>query len=179
MKLVRGHTFRDERGKLVKILNQNSNAPSASKFITHDAYVAISESDVFRGMHRQAKPNGQSKLVTIISGSIIFFALDMHYAKTPILQVARLDASNEEFPNSVITDHESFTGYYTETSGTIVAALSDAPYLPDFEEVINPSLLILKFAGAKIASKIMISKKDMAGNDPPSTDSIDIQLINI
>ena len=176
MKIIRNHDFQDGRGKLVKIFSARDD--QIHSFTVHDAYVAISGANVFRGLHRQSKPKGQSKFITLIEGSIVFFSLEASCNENSILSLARLNADNHEMPNCAVTDRSSFTGYYTETNKTIVSALSDAPYFPEFEEVINPTKLIQIVADKETASKIIISEKDSSGLEPPPLEKIQAVWLN-
>ena len=76
--LLKGEVYKDSRGYfyeaynkkyLNKLLNINLN------FMQDN--ISFSKSGVFRGLHLQKKPFEQGKLVRVISGSIIDFALDL------------------------------------------------------------------------------------------------------
>lgn len=58
----RSDKFNDFLGREVNFIQENES---------------ISEKDVFRGLHFQSSPEPQSKLVRVVSGSIIDFAVDL------------------------------------------------------------------------------------------------------
>lgn len=67
----------DNRGSFTKVFSNNVFVQNGIKFLPKEIYYSISRKDVIRGMHFQTPPVDHSKLVFVISGSIIDVVLDI------------------------------------------------------------------------------------------------------
>lgn len=74
--LIKGKRFHDERGFFSETYNERVFSELGLPHFVQDN-LSLSKKGVFRGMHWQAPPHAQGKLVTCLSGSIVDFVLDI------------------------------------------------------------------------------------------------------
>ena len=76
--LLTPEVYKDERGYFYELWNQrNFNHILDENIIFHQDNISLSKKGVIRGLHYQANPNLQSKLVTCRKGSIFDVAIDL------------------------------------------------------------------------------------------------------
>jgi len=76
--LIRPAVFKDNRGCFFESWNAHKFNASIGQEITFvQDNVSISKADVIRGLHYQIPPSAQSKLIRVVSGSILDIAVDI------------------------------------------------------------------------------------------------------
>ena len=76
--LIRPTVFNDNRGCFFESWNAHKfNAAVGMEITFVQDNVSISNADVIRGLHYQIPPSAQSKLIRVVSGSILDIALDI------------------------------------------------------------------------------------------------------
>lgn len=76
--LVRPAVFKDKRGCFYESWNSRKfNAAIGKEIIFVQDNVSISKVGVIRGLHYQTSPSAQSKLIRVVSGSILDIAVDI------------------------------------------------------------------------------------------------------
>ena len=76
--LVRPAVFKDKRGCFYESWNSRKfNAAIGKEIIFVQDNLSISKVGVIRGLHYQTSPSAQSKLIRVVSGSILDIAVDI------------------------------------------------------------------------------------------------------
>lgn len=134
--LIKGKTYIDKRGyffeaynkvRLNKLLNLNNC------FIQDNT--SFSKSGVFRGFHLQKKPYEQAKLIRVISGSIIDFALDLRLSSVTFGQHVAVNLNSSE--NEQLWIPKGFAHGFYALEDSIVSYKTDQEYVPKNEITIN------------------------------------------
>ena len=74
---VKNIVAEDNRGAFIKKYHLDDFSNSGIDFSLREQYYSISQKDVVRGMHFQAPPFDHSKLVYVISGSVLDVVIDL------------------------------------------------------------------------------------------------------
>lgn len=77
LKVVEPNIFEDNRGKFVKIFNDNFFKEFAIDIKIKESYYSISQKNVIRGMHFQLPPFDHTKIVYVPFGKILDVVLDI------------------------------------------------------------------------------------------------------
>ena len=77
VKFVNIKKFDDERGFFEELYRSNIFAKSGIDHKFNQINLSFSKRNVFRGFHFQRNPEPQGKLVTVVSGKIIDYAVDL------------------------------------------------------------------------------------------------------
>ena len=103
--------------------------------------ISFSHKNTLRGLHYQS-PNkrAQTKLITVISGSIIDVVLDIdpdsenygHWIKY------ELSAEDTSLPNQIYIPNHYAHGFLVTSESAIVSYLTDELYQPEAERCIHP-----------------------------------------
>jgi len=129
--LRKGQAFSDMRGVFSPtVLVNHNNEPMWVQ--TNVSYNALSRT--FRGMHLQRSPHAQTKLVKVISGSIIDFIVDLNEGSDAYMEV---QSFNLESGDELIVPKGFAHGFITLLDNTVVQYLVDAPYVPEADVSIN------------------------------------------
>ena len=91
--LVRPAVFKDKRGCFYESWNSRKfNAAIGKEIIFVQDNLSISKVGVIRGLHYQTSPSAQSKLIRVVSGSILDIAVDIHEQNplAPIIAILTL-----------------------------------------------------------------------------------------
>ena len=67
----------DARGSFLKIFHQPTFAAAGFDFVSREDFHSVSRRGVLRGMHFQAPPAAQTKLVTCLRGRLLDVILDL------------------------------------------------------------------------------------------------------
>ncbi|MBT2562747.1 dTDP-4-dehydrorhamnose 3,5-epimerase family protein [Pedobacter sp. ISL-64] len=71
------NSFLDNRGEFVKTIHKETFLEKELDYIFTESFYSISNKNVIRGMHFQVPPKDHSKLVYVVTGSIIDVVLDI------------------------------------------------------------------------------------------------------
>lgn len=74
--LLKPHVYEDERGYFMESYNQKKVEILIKAHFVQDNE-SVSKKNVLRGLHFQAPPHGQSKLIRVVKGSILDVAVDL------------------------------------------------------------------------------------------------------
>lgn len=163
--------YSDERGSLTKLLPKGFDT---SHFPIQDAYIAESFGNIFRGLHRQMSPYGQTKIFSVIDGSIILFALRTDHDPTLYIQTVE-SLSQEQKSFNYLISSDSFSGYYVTSDSAKVAVLSSGHYLSQHEQLINPNSIISLVPELR-DQLIILSDKDSTSPLYPTSN---IKVVNL
>ncbi|MDQ0637087.1 dTDP-4-dehydrorhamnose 3,5-epimerase [Pedobacter sp. W3I1] len=71
------NSFLDNRGEFVKTIHKETFLEKNLNYVFTESFYSISNKNVIRGMHFQVPPEDHSKLVYVVTGSIIDVILDI------------------------------------------------------------------------------------------------------
>jgi dTDP-4-dehydrorhamnose 3,5-epimerase len=95
VKIIRGNRFHDERGFFTETYKQSEYLSAGlPKFVQDN--LSESSRGVIRGLHWQASPHGQGKLVTCITGKILDVAVDIRLESASFGEYAAVELSSAE-----------------------------------------------------------------------------------
>ena len=66
----------DERGDFCKVFHENSKVGPLN-FVVNEVFTTVSKIGVVRGLHFQLPPKSQSKLITVLQGSVFEVYVDL------------------------------------------------------------------------------------------------------
>jgi dTDP-4-dehydrorhamnose 3,5-epimerase-like enzyme len=139
----------DERGYLRKpIISKLINDGNFLKFA--DVYVAVSNKNIFRGLHYQIEPHQQRKYFIVLKGIVTFYCYDL--INQDILQFT-LD---ENSTDALFIPHMWASGYHAKADINQVFFSSPDAYVPESERVI--SCTVIKDLDISL---LKLSKKDL------------------
>jgi dTDP-4-dehydrorhamnose 3,5-epimerase len=156
LELIKKNIFYDERGIFAPLSLESFSWVQSNISVNPKIFT-------LRGLHFQKQPFAQSKLIKVISGSIIDFVIDINPNSSTYLKVNifDMDAGDELFvPNNYAH------GFLTLEKNTIVQYLVDNIYNPESEGIIPwikfPEINE-KFNSIKdfIPEKIVIKERDL------------------
>lgn len=134
--LIKGKIFTDDRGYFYESYNSsylNKILSLDIEFIQDNT--SFSKSGVFRGFHLQKKPYEQGKLVRVISGSIIDFALDLRPFSNTFGQYISIQLSSQD--NHMFWIPKGFAHGFYALKDSVVTYKIDEEYSPSDEIIIN------------------------------------------
>jgi len=100
---------------------------------------SFSHRNTIRGLHYQS-PHAQSKLITVINGSItdVILNIDLHSEFFGQYQLYHLSSTDESLPNQLYVPRHYAHGFAVTSESALVSYLTDDHYQPDFEKSIHP-----------------------------------------
>lgn len=124
--------------------------------------ISISKKWTFRGLHHQLKETAQSKLVTVVKGSIVDFVVDLRVGSFEETYFFKL------YPGDQIFVPKGFAhGFLALEDDTMIQYLVDNVYSPrteiSFDWKSNETVKELILAEVGDESNLLISTKDSAG----------------
>ncbi len=93
--IVEQNISKDNRGSFVKNFNSKEFSDHGIECNFKESYYTKSKEDVIRGMHFQEPPYDHSKLITVISGTIIDVVLDLRINSKTFGQYFFIELSRE------------------------------------------------------------------------------------
>ena len=156
--LIEAPTFPDNRGVFrewfLEDLSEKSDLP---KFVVKQANTSISKKGVIRGIHYSSPEDGQSKLVTCTSGSILDVIVDLRHESKNFGKSVSVELSSEN-GSSVFISSGLGHGFQALEDNVAVTYLLDKKYNPVSEFGVNP---LDENLGIKWKSiDVVISEKD-------------------
>lgn len=125
--------FADERGFFSETYNQRAlEAHGVSARFIQDNHALTRKPGTLRGLHFQAPPAAQTKLVRVTSGSVIDVAVDIRASSPTFAQHTRVELSASNWQQLLVPAGFAH-GYRTLEPDTEVLYKVDAPYTPDTE----------------------------------------------
>lgn len=115
---------------------------------------------VLRGLHYQLSPWSQSKLVRVIDGCVLDFAVDLRRGSPAFGQYVSIELSGEN-KRQVFIPRGFAHGFYVMSETAVFTYKVDNPYMPEFERSIrfdDPAIDIDMQAIAR--DMVVMSEKD-------------------
>lgn len=136
--LVETQKFGDERGLFLESFRFDLlEASTGREFRIKQVNTSISQKGVLRGIHFAAVPSGQAKYVTVHSGSIIDFIVDIRVGSPTFGQWTSVKLDQVE-RNAVFLSEGLGHAFLALEDNTVVSYLVSDTYQPTREFGINP-----------------------------------------
>lgn len=160
--LINPNIYKDNRG----IFFENTRTDKLNKFLKKkinfiQENISISKKNVFRGLHFQSKPHEQSKMITVLNGSILDIVVNLKknskfYKKKIIVKL------NSSQHCSLFIPRGYAHGFLALENNTVVKYSVDNYYNQNSEKCLNYKDKALNLKKL-ILNKIVISDKDKVG----------------
>lgn len=136
--LVDGRRFGDDRGWFQEWFKLSAlHAATGYDFRPVQANISRSAAGVIRGIHYSTAPQGQGKLVTVMSGVVDDYVVDIRPGSPDFGKWRRVRLSSEE-GNSLLLDPHLGHAFQAITDNAVVSYLVTAEFNPDAEKGITP-----------------------------------------
>jgi dTDP-4-dehydrorhamnose 3,5-epimerase len=160
MKLVEGRFFPDDRGYFL----ETWSAPSFSALGIDDAFVQDNQSlsrrrGTLRGLHFQAAPFAQAKLIRVLSGAIFDVAVDLRDESPTAGRWFSIELTADSGAQLYIPRGYAH-GFVALADDTVVSYKVDAPYSPGHDTGIRWNDPDLAVAWPFPERDLVISEKD-------------------
>jgi dTDP-4-dehydrorhamnose 3,5-epimerase len=131
------------------------------EFSIQQANVSQNHEGVIRGIHYSLAPEGQSKWVTCLQGSILDVIVDIRPASPTFKKYEIVDLKAHE-GDALLIGAGLGHGFISLEDRTVVSYLLNSSHNPDFEFGINPFDETLKLPWTEMAntSNFLLSEKD-------------------
>jgi dTDP-4-dehydrorhamnose 3,5-epimerase len=127
---------RDARGEFTKSFHQPTFASAGIDFVSREDFHSVSRRGVVRGMHFQAPPAGQAKLVSCLRGRILDVLLDLRRSEPTYGQFWSIELSPAE-PRVLFLPVGLAHGFLALEDGAEVHYRCSAPYDPGRDQGIR------------------------------------------
>jgi dTDP-4-dehydrorhamnose 3,5-epimerase len=159
---LRPRRWRDERGFFSEVWRDEWFAQAgASGCFVQDNHSHSAKRGVLRGLHFQAPPVAQDKLVRVARGSIFDVAVDIRRGSATYGQWAGLVISAEDW-NQLWIPRGFAHGFVTLEDDTDVLYKVTAPYSPEYERTIRFDDPALGIDWPLERTEILLSPKDQS-----------------
>ncbi len=153
--------FNDERGGFYRVFcMKEMNKYIKTNFVQFNHSINLKKG-TFRGLHYQASPNQETKLVKCIKGAVIDIVIDLRPKSTTYLECEKI-LLTEKNRRSILIPKDFAHGFITLEDNTELIYFHDEYYNPDCSETINikdPKLKIKLEQEIKIISKQDLNAK--------------------
>ena len=134
----RHKVFPDERGLFREWFKAEEMSSIDIDFSVQQANYSKSKKSVIRGIHYSIAPQGQSKVVTCVSGSITDILVDLRVGSPTYLKVEQIQLSDDSGDVVYIPTGVGH-GFIVQSETASVAYLTSSIFAPDFEKAICPT----------------------------------------
>ncbi len=134
----RHKVFPDERGLFREWFKAEEMSSIDKDFSVQQANYSKSKKSVIRGIHYSIAPQGQSKVVTCVSGSITDTLVDLRVGSPTYLKVEQI-LLTEDSGDVVYIPTGVGHGFIVESESASVAYLTSSTYAPEYEKAICPT----------------------------------------
>jgi dTDP-4-dehydrorhamnose 3,5-epimerase len=129
----------DSRGSFRKTFYEDLNLLGGS-FEVREVFMTNSRKGTIRGLHFQLPPKSQSKLISVLQGSIheVFVDIRLGSPEYGVIQSKQISArSDKSNTNSLLIPSGFAHGYQALEEETIVQYITDFPFDPSLDSGIN------------------------------------------
>ena len=130
--------FPDERGLFREWFRSEEIATIDPEFKVRQANYSLSKRSVIRGIHYSLAPEGQAKLVTCASGSIIDVLVDLRVGSPTYLNIEYIELA-EDSGKVIYIPTGVGHGFAVVSDSASVVYLTSSEYAPEFEKSICPT----------------------------------------
>lgn len=162
--VVDGRRFADDRGWFQEWFKQSAILETTGyDFRPVQANISRSAAGVIRGIHYSVAPQGQGKLVTVMSGVVDDYVVDIRPDSSTFGQWERVRLSSEE-GNSLLLDPHLGHAFQALTNDAVVSYLVTAEFNPQAEKGITPFCPVVGIAWEPHRPE-SVSQKDLEAPD--------------
>lgn len=151
--------FGDERGYFMESYNSRTLSKSGIDLQFVQDNESRSKKGVLRGLHFQNAPHAQGKLIRVLSGSVLDFALDLRRDKPTFGKVFTMELTAEN-KKQLLVPRGFAHGFLVTSDLADVLYKTDAHYYKASEGGINPLDPALKIPELRLQEKYILSDKD-------------------
>ena len=130
--LLEPRRFEDDRGHFFESFSQRWFAENVCDTVFVQDNESYSKKNVIRGLHYQLPPMAQSKLVSVISGTILDIAVDIRRGSPTFGRHVAEELSGDNFRQLFIPRGFAH-GFVVLSKEAVVQYKCDNPYSPDHE----------------------------------------------
>jgi dTDP-4-dehydrorhamnose 3,5-epimerase len=130
--------FPDERGLFREWFRSEEIATIDPEFKVRQANYSLSKRSVIRGIHYSLAPEGQAKLVTCASGSIVDVLVDLRVGSPTYLNIEYIELA-EDSGKVIYIPTGVGHGFVVISDQASVVYLTSSEYAPEFERSICPT----------------------------------------
>jgi dTDP-4-dehydrorhamnose 3,5-epimerase len=152
---IENFAFEDTRGKFVKIYQESIFKKNGMKLGIKEHFFSVSNSGVIRGLHFQAPPFAQEKLIYVPKGKIYDVILDIRTNSESFGRCISVELS-EANNKAVFIPCGCAHGFQSLEDGSITVYSQGAEYHPSSDMGINPLSLEIKWP----LKNYLVSDKD-------------------
>ncbi len=153
--IIEPQVFSDERGLFVETYNETRYAEAGIPDTFVQDNLSVSKKGVLRGLHYQAPPFAQGKLVQVLSGKVFDVAVDIREGSPTFGRYVSVELSSENRRQFFIPAGFAH-GFLSLADGTIFQYKCTAPYSKEHDRGIrydDPALAIAWPEGSFIVSE--------------------------
>lgn len=147
--------FKDQRGSFAKIYSQKIFKEMGLDFPIAEVFFSNSNRDVLRGMHFQAPPHDQAKIVNCISGRILDVVLDLRKNSSKYGKAIGLELSGEN-ETTVYIPRGCAHGFYSYEDNSIMCYAVETNH----NTVADQGVLWNSFGFQWPSSEVILSARD-------------------
>jgi len=137
--LAESPVWSDDRGFFREWFKADAvRAATGTNFSIEQANISLSQRGVIRGIHYSLAPEGQSKWVTCISGSILDFVVDIRPASPTFKKYEIVNLEGNE-GRALLIGSGLGHAFIALEDNTTVSYLLSSPYAPKLEFEIQPT----------------------------------------
>jgi dTDP-4-dehydrorhamnose 3,5-epimerase len=130
--------FPDERGTFLEWFREEPLVEAFGRgFRVRQANLSVSRRGVLRGLHYAAVPPGQAKWVTVVTGSVIDYVVDLRVGSPSYRSWLAVDLDDRQ-RRAVFLSEGLGHAFVALQEDTVVSYLVSEPYNPEREFAINP-----------------------------------------
>ncbi len=166
--LLEHQVFKDHRGEFYESFNEKTFSEHTGLNVNfRQDNCSISKKNVFRGLHFQVPPHGQSKLIRVTKGRVIDFFLDLRKASPTYGKLGSVELNESEFTSLFIPEGIAH-GFLVLEDDTHFQYKCSELYHPESDRTISIHSV------AKLEDsypELILSQKDLEGIDFSAFDS--------
>jgi dTDP-4-dehydrorhamnose 3,5-epimerase len=160
--IVEPQVFGDSRGYFMETYQKEKYAAAGIDVTFVQDNESMSRYGVVRGLHYQAEPFAQAKLIRVVAGRVLDVAVDIRKNSPTYGKVFTLELSSEN-KLQLFLPHGIAHGFAVLSETAIFTYKCDNFYAPQYEHTIRYDDPILNIDWRIPASERIISPKDMKG----------------
>ncbi len=158
--IVEPKVFGDKRGYFFESWNSKLAKENGIDFVAVQHNESSSSYGVIRGLHYQLNPYGQSKLVRVVSGTVLDVAVDLRKKSKTFGRHFSIELSGENKKQFMIPKGFAH-GFSVLSEHAVFSYMCDEYYNPDFERGIRFNDESLDIDWKIPEGKEIISQKDL------------------
>lgn len=128
--LIDPFTHIDNRGKFIKVYNENDFKNNSLEFDFKESYFSINEENVIRGMHFQLPPCDHEKVIYVSKGKITDVVLDIRKGSPNYGKYYSVELSDEN-KSQIYIPKGCAHGFKSHVKDTCVVYLQTTVHCPD------------------------------------------------